>query len=95
MFHFVVDLPVRLPATTMEMSPPAAWSMGPIVFVLCEFQIVDQGTEQRNERGDASHELYKDRQRQAVKRRLKIGVRALKSPVQTKSISSTPPKRRP
>ncbi len=93
--HFVVDLPVRLPATTMEMSPPAAWSLGPIVFVLCEFQIVDQGTEQRNERGDASHELYKDRQRQAVKRRLKIGVRALKSPVQTKSISSTPPKRRP
>jgi uncharacterized protein (TIGR04562 family) len=78
----------------MEIAPPAAWSLGPIVFVLCEFQIVDQGTEQANERGDASHELYKERQRQAVKRRLKIGVRPLKSPPVGKTSSSHPPKRR-
>ncbi len=78
--HFVVDLPVRLPAETMEMAPPAAWSLGPIVFVLCEFQLLDRETEASNELGDASHDRYKGRQKQAVKRRLKIGVRPLKEP---------------
>ena len=78
--HFVVDLPVRLPDETMELAPPSAWSLGRVVFVLCEFQIVDQATEQANEQGEASHERYKDRQRHAVKRRLKIGVRDLKEP---------------
>jgi len=88
--HFVVDLPIRLPDETMELAPPSAWALGPIVFVLCEFQIVDQGTEQSNEQGEASHEKYKERQRHAVKRRLKIGVRELRSPART----SQPPKRR-
>lgn len=78
--HFVVDLPVRLPDETMELAPPSAWALGPVVFVLCEFQILDQATEQVNEQGDASHEKYKERQRHAVKRRLKIGVRPLGSP---------------
>ena len=90
--HFVVDLPVRLPAQTMEMAPPAAWSLGPIVFVLCEFQILDRETEASNELGDASHERYKDRQRAAVKRRLKIGVRPLNAPP---SNPSAPEKQRP
>jgi uncharacterized protein (TIGR04552 family) len=78
--HFVVDLPIRLPEGTLELAPPAAWSLGAIVFVLCEFQIVDQATEQRNEQGNASHEKYKERQKHAVKRRLKIGVRPLRDP---------------
>jgi uncharacterized protein (TIGR04552 family) len=87
--HFVVDLPVRLPAATMEMAPPTAWSLGPIVFVLCEFQILDRETEASNELGDASHERYKDRQRAAVKRRLKIGVRPLNSPPSQRTPAST------
>lgn len=78
--HFVVDLPVRLPPEILEMAPPAAWSLGPIIFVLCEFQLLDRETESANEVGDASHARYKDRQRQAVKRRLKIGTRPLRSP---------------
>jgi uncharacterized protein (TIGR04552 family) len=72
--HFVVDLPVRLPT---RISSQAESDLGPIIFVLCEFQIVDQITEAANELGDASHDRYKGRQRQAVKRRLKIGVRPL------------------
>jgi len=71
--HFVVDLPVRLPAEIMEMAPPAAWALGPIIFVLCEFQIIDRQTEAANELGDASHAAYKERQKQAVMRRLKLG----------------------
>ncbi|APR77137.1 Hypothetical protein A7982_02484 [Minicystis rosea] len=71
--HFVVDLPVRLPAEIMEMAPPAAWALGPIIFVLCEFQLIDRETESSNELGDASHAKYKERQKQAVMRRLKLG----------------------
>lgn len=71
--HFVVDLPVRLPAEIMEMAPPAAWALGPIIFVLCEFQLIDRETETANELGDASHAKYKERQKQAVMRRLKLG----------------------
>jgi uncharacterized protein (TIGR04552 family) len=71
--HFVVDLPVRLPAEIMEMAPPAAWALGPIIFVLCEFQLIDRETEAANELGDASHAKYKERQKHAVMRRLKLG----------------------
>jgi uncharacterized protein (TIGR04552 family) len=71
--HFVVDLPVRLPPEIMEMAPPAAWALGPIIFVLCEFQIIDRETEAANELGEASHAKYKERQKQAVMRRLKLG----------------------
>jgi uncharacterized protein (TIGR04552 family) len=73
--HFVVDLPVRLPSEIMEMAPPAAWALGPIIFVLCEFQLIDRETEAANEIGDASHAKYKERQKQAVMRRLKLGGR--------------------
>jgi uncharacterized protein (TIGR04552 family) len=71
--HFVVDLPVRLPAEIMEMAPPAAWALGPIIFVLCEFQLIDRETEAANELGEASHAKYKERQKHAVMRRLKLG----------------------
>ncbi|UQA56531.1 TIGR04552 family protein [Polyangium aurulentum] len=71
--HFVVDLPVRLPPEIMELAPPAAWALGPIIFVLCEFQIIDRETEAANELGDASHAKYKERQKIAVMRRLKLG----------------------
>jgi hypothetical protein len=70
---------------------------GSIVFVLCEFQLVDETTEASNERGEASHERYKERQMQAVKRRLKIGTRALRSPGQPDRRASdrpTGPRRR-
>lgn len=74
--HFVVDLPVRLPPEIMELAPPTAWALGPIIFVLCEFQLIDRETEAANEVGDASHAKYKERQQIAVMRRLKLGGQA-------------------
>ncbi len=71
--HFVVDLPVRLPDDILDLAPPAALGLGRVVFAQAEFQLVDRETEQSNELGDASHEAYKDRQKQAVVRRLKLG----------------------
>lgn len=73
--HFVCDVPVRVPSDIMEMAPPASKKLGPIVYMLCEFQILDAETEAHNEEGDASHEAYKRRQKDAVFRRLRLGAR--------------------
>ena len=47
--------------------------LGNVIFVICEFQIVDRDTEAHNELGEASHAEYKDRQKKAVMRRLQLG----------------------
>ena len=82
--HFVVDMPVRLPRKILERAPSSAWPLGPIIFVICEFQVIDRETEAANELGDASHAKYKDRQKKAVIRRLQLGMREMKVPPGTK-----------
>lgn len=72
--HLVVDMPIRLTRAALDQVPPAGWSLGPVIFVQTEFQLVDRETEQANELGEASHAAYKQRQRQAVMRRLKLGL---------------------
>jgi uncharacterized protein (TIGR04552 family) len=72
--HFVVDMPVRLPPDMAKQAPAGARPLGPVVFVQTEFQIIDRLTEQQNELGEASHFAYKDRQKQSVMRRLKVGI---------------------
>src|SRR5690606_7670984 len=71
--QFVTDVPVRVPPHLMELAPAGSESLGPIVYVLCEFQILDVQSEAINETGDASHDRYKQRQRAAVFRRLRSG----------------------
>jgi uncharacterized protein (TIGR04552 family) len=71
--HFVVDVPVRLPPAILSRAPASAMSFGHVVFVICEFQIVDRDTDARNELGDSSHTKYKERQKKAVMRRLQLG----------------------
>lgn len=78
--HFVVDMPVRLPRKLLERAPQAGWGLGPVIFVVCEFQIIDRETEAANEQGDASHAKYKERQKKAVMRRLQLGMREMKTP---------------
>lgn len=70
--HFVADLPVRIDdyLTEAGITPK---NPGPVIFSLTEFQIVDRETETTNELGPASHAAYKERQRQAVETRLKLG----------------------
>ncbi len=72
--HFVVDMPVRLPPEMVDTAPPAAWPLGRVIFVQAEFQVIDRETEQANEMGEASHDAYKERQKLAVMRRLKVGL---------------------
>ncbi|PIE05598.1 MAG: TIGR04552 family protein [Sorangium cellulosum] len=76
--HFVADVPVRLPREQLENAPDHVWALGPVVSVLSEFQIVDRETEVSNELGDGSHTAYKNRQKDAVMRRLKLGNRVPK-----------------
>jgi uncharacterized protein (TIGR04552 family) len=71
--QFVTDVPVRVPPHLMELAPPGSEALGPIVYVLCEFQLLDAESEAANETGDASHDRYKQRQRTAVFRRLRRG----------------------
>ena len=71
--HFVVDMPVRLPRRIMDRAPAGAARLGNVIFVICEFQIVDRDTEAHNEIGEASHAKYKERQKKAVMRRLQLG----------------------
>jgi uncharacterized protein (TIGR04552 family) len=71
--HFVVDMPIRLPRRLLDRAPPGAAPLGDVIFIICEFQIVDRETETHNELGDASHAKYKDRQKKAVMRRLQVG----------------------
>jgi uncharacterized protein (TIGR04552 family) len=71
--HQVVDMPVRLPRRILERAPAGAAHLGSVIFVICEFQIVDRDTETHNELGEASHAKYKDRQKKAVMRRLQLG----------------------
>lgn len=71
--HFVADMPVRLPPEFLENAPPAASALGQVVFAQAEFQIVDRDSEHTNALGDASHDAYKQRQKLAVARRLKLG----------------------
>jgi uncharacterized protein (TIGR04552 family) len=75
--HFVVDLPIRIPDAVLRDAPASAQGLGPVIFSLAEFQIIDRETEAANELGEASHDKYKERQRQAVMRRLKLGARGL------------------
>jgi uncharacterized protein (TIGR04552 family) len=71
--HFVVDMPVHLPPEMAAQAPAVARPLGQVVFVQTEFQIIDRYTEQQNELGEASHAAYKERQKLAVMRRLKVG----------------------
>lgn len=78
--HFVTDVPVRVPDHIMESAPPGCENLGPIVYVLCEFQMLDAETDASNEIGDASHDAYKRRQKDAVFRRLRLGARSSLTP---------------
>lgn len=70
--NFVVDLPLRidnyLPPDDSRLGRPR------IVFSWVEFQIMDVATAVENERGESSHESYKQRQRDKVLKRLSRGL---------------------
>lgn len=70
MINFIVDFPVRLPD---RLATGFSFELGRVVFVMVEFQLVDEETARRNEEGENAHHHYKQRQQEVVARRLKRG----------------------
>ncbi|MCO4745491.1 MAG: TIGR04552 family protein [Proteobacteria bacterium] len=70
MINFIADYPVILPETPAD---SFSFELGRIVFLMVEFQLVDEETARLNEEGESAHSLYKDRQYEEVSRRLKRG----------------------
>jgi len=68
--NFVVDVPIRIDQYLKGFQPPLEPTLGHIVFILAEFQLLDQDTAERNESGDNSHVRYKSRQEERVRTRL-------------------------
>ena len=74
--NFVADLPVRIDKYLCRTpDDPLFAENGTVVFVLTEFQIIDARTAEGNERGDNSHDKYKERQFARVKARLMHGMK--------------------
>lgn len=78
--QFVTDVPVRVPPHLLELAPEGSDALGRVVYMLCEIQLLDAETEAANENGAANHTAYKERQREAVFRRLRLGARTPKDP---------------
>jgi uncharacterized protein (TIGR04552 family) len=89
--HFVANVPVRVPDHLMDLAPPGSESLGPVVQVPCEFQMLDADTDAANEVGEASHDAYKQRQRDAVFRRLRLGARPEGEEFDFGPVSELPP----
>ncbi len=78
--HWIADMPLRLPNyenafRTDGISPVPR----PIIYVRTELQILDRQSHRENERSDAAHFDYKERQVKAVASRLKVGLRKVGS----------------
>ncbi len=86
--QFVTDVPVRVPPHVMEVAPSGSETLGPVVFMLCEFQLLDAETVSKNESGEASHDAYKRRQREAVFRRLHLSGHAETPPTRRRGQTS-------
>ena len=68
--NFIVDFPIRIDHLV---DLPQRNHLGKVVFVMVEFQVVDQITARNNEQGENAHLHYKNRQFEEVKSRLRMG----------------------
>ena len=75
MINFIVDYPVQLPN---DLVPDFQFELGRVVFLMVEFQVVDEETARMNEAGDNAHALYKSRQYDVVAKRLIRGLSGLR-----------------
>jgi uncharacterized protein (TIGR04552 family) len=70
---FVVHLPIRVDEQRLQSWAPGGDVSPGVVYILTEFQIVDQATHINNQRGHASHERYQVRRLEKVRHRLVRG----------------------
>ena len=70
--NFIVDVPVRIDHVIQSSQYQ---TLGHVLYVMVEFQILDRETAIQNEEGDSAHRLYKQRQLEQVRVRLRKGGR--------------------
>lgn len=70
--NFIVDVPVRIDHVIQSAQYR---TLGHVLYVMVEFQILDKETAIQNEEGDSAHRLYKQRQLDQVRIRLRKGGR--------------------
>ena len=70
--NFIVDVPVRIDHVIQSSQYQ---TLGHVLYVMVEFQILDKETAIQNEEGDSAHRLYKQRQLEQVRVRLRKGGR--------------------
>jgi uncharacterized protein (TIGR04552 family) len=70
--NFIVDVPVRIDHVIQS---PQYQMLGNVLYVMVEFQVLDEETAIQNEQGDSAHRLYKQRQLEQVRIRLRKGGR--------------------
>lgn len=71
---FIVDIPLRVPDEVLSGTAERE-GLGRVIFGLAEFQLVDQATDEENERGENRHDRYRARQLMKVRNRLERGMR--------------------
>ncbi len=74
MINFIIDVPVRLDHLLGRSGDPWLLQKGSIVYVGCEFQLVNQEAAFINEQGENAHSSYKNRQQERVAARLMWGL---------------------
>ncbi len=72
--NFVAEVPLRID-NVLSVSSARLRGLGPVVFGMIEFQVVDKEAAKVNESGQNKHTLYKARQLLKVKERLERGKR--------------------
>ena len=80
--NFVADLPIRVGTLMRHMTGKCdSDDIDPrgVVYVLTEFQVMDAQTAIKNEEGESSHAVYKERQHIEVKARLTRGSKSKKN----------------
>ncbi|MCP4604898.1 MAG: TIGR04552 family protein [Proteobacteria bacterium] len=76
MVHWVADMPLRVPNFENAFRTDGIDPIPrPIIYIRTELQILDRRSHRLNERSDASHHQYKQRQIKSVASRLKVGLR--------------------
>jgi uncharacterized protein (TIGR04552 family) len=68
--NFIIDIPVRVDDIIVLPNDISFANHAYILYILTEVQILDKITAKNNEKGDNSHDLYKERQKKAILKRL-------------------------
>ncbi len=68
--NFIIDIPVRVDDIMILPDDELFANHAYVLYILTEVQILDKVTAKNNEKGENSHDLYKERQKKAILKRL-------------------------